>query len=218
MNSRLQSLKQSLKNHGLRNTFHQVAVKVVNKFFYVRILRCIVISKVKPASLIIDSKFTHGFMIKEDLLNFSAVKDNELSHDFLHSAFEKGDDCYVITDQGQLASYGWYSRGQTPTDIQNLQFCFDPSYVYMYKGLTKNSYRGQRLHAVGMSWALHKYLERGSKGIVSYVESTNLDSLKSCFRMGYEPVGSILVISLLGKVFHFPTRSCRKYNIRLQQA
>lgn len=51
-------------------------------------------------------------------------------------------------------------------------------------GLWKFLYALGRLHGVGMSMALRHYLARGFKGLVSYVESTNFASLKSCSRMG----------------------------------
>jgi len=149
-------------------------------------------------------------------LEYSKNKEHELPESFVRSALEKGDRCYGITHNGELAAYGWYSRQSTPTDVQNMLFCFDPSYVYMYKGFTKKSYRGQRLHAVGMSWALKKYLEEGSAGIVSYVDSINFDSLKSCYRMGYKFIGAIYISKIFGHAWCLSSSACRNKKISMR--
>jgi hypothetical protein len=85
----------------------------------------------------------------------------------------------------------------------------------MYKGFTDPRYRGQRLHAIGMTRALHEYRRRGLRGIVSYVESTNFDSLKSCFRMGYKVFGSIYLARLLGRHFARSSPGCEPYAFRV---
>jgi hypothetical protein len=82
----------------------------------------------------------------------------------------------------------------------------------MYKGFTDKRYRGQRLHAIGMTRALQHYLDTGYRGIVSYVESTNFDSLKSCFRMGYEVFGSVYVLQLFGRYFTLSSPGCKAFD------
>jgi hypothetical protein len=54
--------------------------------------------------------------------------------------------------------------------------------------------------------------------MVSYVESTNFDSLKSCFRMGYRVFGSIYVIRLFGRAFAFSSPGCGPFGFRLEIA
>ena len=215
MSMKLDLIKKNVQHHGVTNVLRQYSLKIINKAMFVNVLTCIAISKTKPSSLDIDPKYEHGFLDNDKLMKFSKDEDHELPSDFLEAAISKGDECYAVTDAGNLASYGWYSNKDTLTNIESLSFCFDPKYIYMYKGLTKRDYRGQKLHAVGMSWALNRYLEKGFSGIVSYVEATNFDSLKSCWRMGYEKVGTIYIFKIFGKVFHVPSRSCRKFNIRL---
>jgi hypothetical protein len=87
----------------------------------------------------------------------------------------------------------------------------------MYKGFTDSRYRGQRLHAIGMTRALEHYLSKGFGGIVSYVESTNFDSLKSCFRMGYRVFGSIYVVRIFGRDFAFSSPGCRRFDFRVER-
>ena len=216
MKKKIEEVNRTIKHHGFKNVFYQSAIKTISKFLFFNVLTCVVISKPKESSLEIDSKFNHGFLENDKILNLSKNIENELPPHFLKSAFEKGDKCYALTDEEELAGYGWYSNRETMTDIEKLKFYFNPKYIYMYKGLTKKSYRGQRLHAVGMSLALNSYREKGYEGIISYVDSTNLDSLKSCFRMGYQKVGSVYIVKILGKVYSYPTKSCRSLDIRLE--
>lgn len=211
-----QELKIVKQNHGFRSAIYDFGMRLVNRFMYFHSLHCIVISKVKESSLLMDAKYRHGFLDEEQLLIYAKNKENELSESFVREALAKGDRCYGITHDGELAAYGWYSHNSTPTDVQNLSFCFNPAYVYMYKGFTKKSYRGQRLHAVGMSWALKHYLEVGDLGIVSYVDSLNFDSLKSCYRMGYQFVGALYISKVFGKVSSVSSAACRERGISMQ--
>lgn len=216
MNENLILFKKTFQNHGVVSVLNQLAMNSLNKIFPVKVLTCISLAEINPSSLIVDAKFQHGFLTHEELIQYSQSKRNELPDDFLSQALQKGDQCYAVTDSGSLAGYGWYSNTDTLTDIYQLKFSFHPSYVYMYKGLTNNDYRGQRLHAVGMGWALKSFLNQGYHGIVSYVESTNYDSLKSCYRLGYKKIGFIVVTKIFGKVFHLSSKSCQKLNIKLQ--
>lgn len=214
--NKLDLIHKNIQNHGINNILYQYSLKLINKFIFVNILTCIAISKTNKSSLKIAPNYDHGFLDKDKLLALVSDDENELSNDFLQAAIEKGDECYAVTEADNLASYGWYSNKATLTNIEKLHFCFDSKYVYMYKGLTKKRFRGQKLHAVGMSWALNQYLDKGFDGMVSYVDSTNFDSLKSCWRMGYGKVGSIYIFKIFGKVFHFSSRSCKTFNIHLK--
>lgn len=216
MKKNMDTALKTFNSHGPGKASYEILLKAINKVFFLNVLSCIVISKVDRETLAIDSHFDHGFLDHLKLADYSKQRDNYLPHDFLSDAVQKGDECYAITENGNLAAYGWYSNKETLTDIQGLKFCFDPSYIYMYKGFTKKSYRGKRLHAVGMGMALNEYTAKGFNGIVSYVDSTNFDSLKSCYRLGYEKVGSIVIFKLFGNVFHVPTTACRKYKIRME--
>jgi hypothetical protein len=102
-------------------------------------------------------------------------------------------------------------------DVPGLLLHFNPEYVYMYKGFTHPSHRGQRLHAVGMTRALAAFLERGSRGIVSYVEHNNFDSLKSCYRMGYVDFGTIYLGGVANHCVFFSNAGCATMGFRLEQ-
>ncbi|MDB4995287.1 MAG: Acetyltransferase family, partial [Myxococcaceae bacterium] len=134
--------------------------------------------------------------------------------EMIRKSLADGDCCYGILDGDTLASYGWYSKRPTMM-TDDLRFHFDPDYVYMFKGFTLPAYRGKRLHAIGMARALAAYAELGSKGILSYVESNNFASLRSCRRMGYDDIGTIVISKLGGRHYSFETPRCRDYALRV---
>src|SRR5438105_12596587 len=135
---------------------------------------------------------------------------SDLTAEFLGEALSKGDECYGIVDGDQPAAYGWYAH--SPTLLSDgLRVQFDPAYVYMYKGLTLDAYRGRRLHAIGMTRALAAYRARGFKGLVSYIESDNLNSLKSAYRIGYVDFGRVFIIRMWGRLVTFRTPGCAAF-------
>jgi len=116
----------------------------------------------------------------------------EMTGDFIEQALTRGDECFGIFDGPQLVSLGWYSN--QPTQLSDtLTLHFDRAWMYMYKGYTLRSHRGQRLHGIGMTNALYAYTRRGSRGLISYVRSTNFQSLRSTERMGYRIFGAIYI-------------------------
>ena len=116
--------------------------------------------------------------------------------------------------------YAWDKVRSRSADgrVPELVLHFAPGYVYQYKGFTVPAHRGQRLHAIGKTRALRHYLSKGYRGLLSYVESTNFESLKSNDRMGYETFGSIYVVRLFGRYLAFSTPGCRRYQFRLEPA
>lgn len=180
-----------------------------------KILRGVTIEQPDAAYLAVPKTYSAGFLPAAALRAFAADPANEMSAAFLDSALGKGDECYAICDGDKLAAYGWYATTPTPVGAPELQLHFRDEYVYMYKGFTDPRYRGQRLHAIGMTRALHEYRRRGLRGIVSYVESTNVDSLKSCFRMGYRLFGSIYLARLFGRHFAFSSAGCEPFAFRV---
>ena len=182
-----------------------------------RVLRVIAASRVSPAFLGVDPRYAHGFLDEPTLRRFARDPVYDLSDAFLADALGRGDRCYGFLDGDVLASFGWYARRPTPMG-DGLCLCFDPRSVYMYKGFTHERYRGQRLHAIGMTRALSQVLEEGALGIVSYVDAANQSSLRSCYRMGYADVGRIYVARVLGRAFAVADADCRARGIHVTRS
>jgi hypothetical protein len=213
----VQRALDKIARHGVGNTLHLVGLKLVNLVLPLKILRGVYVERPDAAFLESPEEYRAGFLPARTLGEFAQDPATELSPEFVEQALEAGDECYAFCDGAKLAAYGWYSTRPTPVGSPELLLKFAERYVYMYKGFTGRDYRGKRLHAIGMTLALQHYLVKGYGGIVSYVESTNLDSLKSCFRMGYAVFGSIYLVSLFGRTFAFSSPGCRRFDFRVER-
>jgi hypothetical protein len=216
-------IRQDVKNFGVIKTLYDITFRVINRFLFFKVLRCMIIDSVDPHYLGSNNGYQFTFLGRDTLLAFTENKEYELSEEFVWRALKKGDECYGILDGPTLASYGWYSS--KPTEIafgpaknggEDLRLHFSGEYVYMYSGYTHDRYRGQRLHAIGMTRALEEYLGKGFKGLVSYVESNNYSSLKSVYRMGYKDFGKVYVLRIFGKHIIRSSKGCEKYQFRVK--
>jgi hypothetical protein len=213
--AQLGRIRRTAGDFGWSAALQAMAQGAVNRLTFFRILKCIQVSEVDPGYLAIDPRFQHGFLDNAILRRFSGDPRYDLSPEFLDEAQAKGDRCYGLLEGDRLASFGWYST--MPTKISDdLRFYFGPRHMYMYKGFTDPDYRGQRLHALGMTSALKQFREDGSEGLVSYVEATNFDSLRSCYRMGYTDVGQIYCLRAHDHYWIHADASCRRAGISVE--
>ena len=214
----VQTVRRKVERHGLGNTVYAQALKALNSLFLLRILRGVYVERPDASFLSCPENYTCGFLTASELRHYARDPETEMSDAFLDEALARGDQCYAIRDGQALAAYGWYSFGSTPIGLSDLVLNFGSDHVYMYKGFTDTRYRGQRLHAIGMTSALAHYLSCGYKGLVSYVEAYNFDSLKSCFRMGYAVFGSVYVTRGFGRHVTFSSPGCKRFEFRLEHA
>lgn len=212
----LHSIQQNVRHYGVEHAFYDLAYRAVNRVVLAKVLNGITIDRVDPKYLACDARYRCLFLEPEQLRALGRDPANELPREFLDEALGKGDECYGILDGAQVASYGWYARTPTLIDPPEMRLRFSPRYVYMYKGFTHAQYRGQRLHAIGMTLALESYLARGFKGLVSYVEANNFASLKSVYRMGYTDFGRITLMRLAGRYLARASHGCRKYGFEVE--
>jgi hypothetical protein len=207
-----------MRRHGLPSYLHGLGVQALNSIVPFKILRGVFVDRADPAYLECPEPYQASFLSAQALQDYAGDAATEMSPRFVEDAVRSGDQCYALTEGEKLAAYGWYSTRPTPIGYAGLVLHFAPGYVYMYKGFTDARHRGKRLHAIGMTRALEHYLAKGYGGIVSYVESTNFDSLKSCFRMGYRAFGSVFVVRLFGRYFAFSSPGCKPFGFRLERS
>jgi len=212
---KLDTLRLKLSRHGAAATAYEAAVKALAAVADFKILRGVFVDR--PDQAFLECPYQPMLLDEAALRRFAQDPANEMSQEFIDEATARGDQCYAICDGERLAAYGWYAFGATPIGLPGVLLYYSPGYVYMYKGFTHNDYRGKRLHAIGMTRALQHYLSQGYRGIVSYVESINFDSLKSCFRMGYSVFGTVYVVKAFGRYYGFSTPGCRKYAFRVER-
>lgn len=197
---KLEKLKELIRRAGAREAAVSLGLTVAARTLHLRVLQIVSITRdrLEPHYLELPSEFSAGFVDEAQLAPYvDAHSDLEMSSGFVRDAYSRGDLCYAITRDGEVASYGWYSN--RPTEIfDGLTFHFDAAFTYMYKGYTRPEFRGQRLHAIGMSRALDAVASRGFRGLVSFVDRANVASLKSVYRMGYERAAKIAIIPING--------------------
>jgi hypothetical protein len=207
-----------LRRHGLWPFFYALALRILHALAGFKVLKAICAASPDPAFLQCPAGYTALFLPADMLRRFDEDPRCEMSAAFVEQALARGDECFALLDGDTLAAYGWYSFRPTPIGLPEMLLHFSADYVYMYKGFTHPRYRGQRLHAIGMSMALRHYLARGYKGLVSYVESTNFDSLRSCQRMGYRVFGSVYLARLFGRHFSLSSPGCELFRFGVRSA
>ena len=216
MRQKLQSAALKIRRHGIAATLYAAAVKALGAVAEFRILRGVAVAR--PDAAFLECPYAARLLDEAELRRFAGDPVNEMPPQFIDEAIARGDQCYAILDGGRLAAYGWYAFGPTPIGLPGVLLRYRPGHVYMYKGFTHEAYRGQRLHAIAMTHALRHYLFKGYAGIVSYVESINFDSLRSCFRMGYSVFGTVYVVKALGRWWSWSTPGCARYDFRVARS
>jgi hypothetical protein len=160
------------------------------------IFKCVYIDVPDPTYSTLSGRYRAEFLDEATVWRYSRHPDYDLNEESVRRAVAAKDECFAILDGDTLAAYGWYSRSSPFHVSDTLKLHFDPQWAYMYRGFTHAAYRGQRLHAIGMTMALEALRARGAKGLLSVVEGWNEASLKSCYRMGYRDFGTICELRL----------------------
>lgn len=214
----VQHLRETSKHYGRAAALYDLEYRGLNHLTKVSVLRGMtaVVEDVDPR-LFDAGPFASRFCTRSELMAAAHLDEVRaaMSPDFVERALSRGDECFGIFDEDRLASFGWYSS--RPTNVEDdLSLHFDPAWVYMYKGFTLGAYRGKRLHGIGMSLALREYTQRGSRGLISYVEGNNFASLRSTEKMGYKQFGAVYVARVRGKVFAWSSPGCKPYGFRVE--
>ncbi|MFB3926724.1 MAG: GNAT family acetyltransferase [Syntrophales bacterium] len=190
----------------------------MNRLFYFNVLHVTLLTESSLNRNILancpkDFRFT--FLNTAEIIDYARDPSLDMDELFLNEAFLKGDRCYAALNGDDLASYGWYSN--KPTLIENdLMITYDRKYIYMYKGFTREKYRGLRLHGIGKAKALVRFCGWGYGGIISYVEFTNFDSRKSVYRIGARRAGTLWIVKIGGRYFIHSSGECDRYRVSLK--
>lgn len=214
----VQHLRDTSKHYGRGAALYELEYRGLNHLTKVSVLRGMtaVLADVDPR-LFNASPFAARFCTRSELMRAVGLAEvrAEMSAEFVDQALSRGDECFGIFDEDKLASFGWYSS--RPTTIEaDLALHFDPAWVYMYKGFTLGAYRGKRLHGIGMSLALREYTQRGSRGLISYVEGNNFASLRSTEKMGYKQFGAVYMARVRGRALTWSSPGCKPYGFRVE--
>ena len=216
----LQHYRDSYSQHGAKATLYHAAYRAANHVTRVAVWNALVITPDRvDAKLGSDPKAEEGRLLGADEMRRFATPESQLTDTFLDEAATRGDRCFAFFEGDRVVSYGWYSIEPTRLSevADDLVLHFSPAYVYMHNGYTAPSHRGKRLHAIGMAAALRAYAKEGHKGLVSYVDSSNFPSLKSCERLGYLTVGHIILVKMGKQYLCRSTLGCKPYDLYVEQ-
>jgi hypothetical protein len=211
----LQRAQRKLERYGAANMAFALSLRAVNAVITLKILRAVYVEEPDREFLACPPGYRAAMLDATALRRAARQGGNELSPQFVEAALARGDQCLALCEGETIAAYGWYAAGPTPVGLPDLAVHFGREWIYMYKGFTHEAHRGRRLHAIGMTLALQHYRAAGCRGLVSYVEAENFDSLKSCFRMGYAVFGSVYIVKLLGRYFSWASPGCRRFAFRV---
>jgi hypothetical protein len=200
---------------GPSAALHGVRQRAINRVLPFYILECASLrpSDVNPRFL--DAgPFRAGFARRDEILR-AAGPEHDMTPEFVAEAFDRGDECFALYDGDRLASSIWFATRPTPV-ADDFLVHFDAGWVYNYKGFTHPDYRGKRLYSIGLTQALRSYAARGSRGVLSYVRSTNFPSRRARAHTGQRVFGKIYVVRVRGRALAWSSPGCRAYGFRLE--
>ena len=210
----LEDFRRERARFGLRSTLREFAFRAIHHVVSFRVLRGMYLGTANGRFTECPPGFTGAFLTRETLQRVSLDRRYDMPPEFLDDALARGDACYGILNGERVVSYGWYAH--EPTKISDdLWLHFDRAYVYRYKGLTLEPYRGRRFHAITMARTLEAWRASGYRGMLAYVEANNLSSLKSVYRLGYVTFGRVFILRILGRHFIFNSPGCKKFGFRV---
>jgi len=208
--------REIVHTHGVYAAVHDLVYRAARRLTDLRILEGMRLTLGTVDRSFLDADASGwGFLDRETLLACVGARALDMNEAFVEQATGRGDRCYGVMIGDELASYGWYSTRPTPV-TDDLILHFDPSYAYMYKGYTRSEHRGKRLHGIGMARALAALTAEGRKGLVSFVESNNFASLRSCHRLGYQEFGRLFATRAQGRYRTYATPGCEIYDFRVE--
>jgi hypothetical protein len=192
------------------------------------ITKCLFTETVNARFVGLEPEYHARFLTPSEVCRHAEVPRNDLPESFVRRALTIGDQCFAILHaDGSLANYSWYTK-TTNRFSPTLRLEFDRDWVYQYRAFTVPAHRGRRLHAIGMTNALVACLDRGDRGLLICVDSSNKASITSCLRMGYRVFGTIYSAAparllgryapkrgLLARQFVYHSPGCRRFEFRL---
>jgi ribosomal protein S18 acetylase RimI-like enzyme len=207
------AVREVRSTYGTVAAFQWVVNFVGHKLVALTVVRLVWLDLARLAPQDPVTGFDCRFLGPEEIRSFSRDPANDLSEGMADRAAASRDLCFaaVSKENGRLAAYGWYAMECIePEHNLGVAMSYPPDVAYMYKGFTHPDFRGKRLHGALMGMALRELGSRGVGKLVSTVEWTNWPSLRSCSRLGYVVLGTIVVLGPGdGFILHVPAAGKR---------
>lgn len=206
-----------IRRFGVRDALLAKSLRVLDRTAHFEVWRALGVTRPKPELREPPPGHSAGFLDEATIRRFARDPVYDVTSEFIDGAMAAGDECHGIIVGDVLANYSWYSRTATPLDDEIL-LRFDPAWAYMFKAWTHPAHRGQKLNGIGVTRALDHYQAEGAKGVLSYVNASNLSSLKSSYGMGQEDLGTLYVLRARGRCFIHADAGCVRHGLSAEQA
>jgi hypothetical protein len=216
LHDHLRRAKRKIDRHGLLKPACAVLLRFVGRRDWFNVLQLHYADEVDPSLLEFPRGYPGRFLAARELMGVVS-EPATISVEAMGYALAKGDKCFGFTRDGALRAYSWYASNPTRVSPY-LQVHFSPNYIYMYRGYTHDADRGKRLFAIGITHALKHYLAAGYRGMLLYVDTHNLESLRAFARTGFRVCGWIFVARLFGRYFIWATPGCARFGFRIEHA
>ncbi len=133
------------------------------------------------------------------------------------AALQRGDVCVGAFVAQQLVSYSWRAvRGPVPHNA-DWEVIWNPGLVYRYKALTLPEYRGLHINEALAKTVDRHLAKQGHAMGLSFVEMTNVSSMRTLTRKGRKRVGYAGFLQRFSFYIPFRTSGCRSYGFRFNR-
>jgi len=150
----------------------------------------------------------------DKLLEASDDSANDLDHEFVAEAIERGDVAFGAFDGDNLVAYTWRTVTRAP-HTEKLWIRTQQPFSYAYKSFTRHSHRGQRIIPSLINFSDSEMLKLGFTHRVGLVAVTNFSSLQVGRHIGARVIGYVVFASYFGRCFSFRSREVVKIGFDL---
>lgn len=106
--------------------------------------------------------------------------------------FERGCQCYIARNAGQLVCYGWITFDEEDIGSLGLKVSLQPGEAYIWDCATLAAYRGQRLYPALLSVMLRELHAASYWRVWIGMDADNLASQAGVARAGFHPIAALL--------------------------
>lgn len=205
--------KQHIQRWGILGTAYAFLIRSIKKninFFF-----CVVTTRPlnhdKPPRNP-TPEVDYRLITEEELITFCADPALDLTQAEVHELCSLGHLCAGAITKGKLISYVWRSYGPTQ-HTNDIWIDFDSHCRYGFKSLTKEAFRGQRIHSY-VAIMTEEKTRKDKTHTVGFIETHNYPSRHSSAFHGNTEVGYAGYIALFGNYYIFHSPGAKKSGFR----
>lgn len=186
----LSAHREFVRRHGLRAWPVLAVARAVSRLLRVRLYLAYVICLPVPLSNH-HARFSRRSLDATGLSPLITDGTWDLTEEFVHEAFARGDCCIGAYDGEQLCGYAWYTEKETAVE-RGLTLTPMSGLTYSYKHFTHPSARGQAVQRCLAGAAVASRRSEGGAGLVTLIAVDNFASRRSVASVGAKVTGFVL--------------------------